>query len=207
MHTASRFRQTGVVLFISLIALVAMSLAAIALVRSIDTGTIVAGNLSFKQSAVLSSDYGIEVARNWLMANKPSLSGDVPAEGYYASRQATLDITGTATSALTDDVNWDGTNGSALVTPKSVLFGSNTKDSSGNTVSFVINRLCEIVGSINAPSQSCATSTTTDSGSTKDAPRYDQYGLTEKQTIYYRVTVRVAGPRNTQTFIQTLLLF
>lgn len=207
VRAANRIRQTGVVLFISLIALVAMSLAAIALIRSIDTGTIVAGNLSFKQSAVLSSDYGVELARNWLLANKPALSGDVPAEGYYASRQATLDLTGTATGAKTDDVNWDGTNASALITPKNVMFGASNKDSAGNTVSYVIHRLCEIVGSINAPSQSCATSTTTDSGSTKDAPRYDQYGLTEKQTIYYRVTIRVGGPRNTQTFIQTLLLF
>ena len=43
-------KQRGVVLFIALIALVAMSLAAVALVRSVDTATIIAGNLAFKQS-------------------------------------------------------------------------------------------------------------------------------------------------------------
>lgn len=207
MKITSSIRQRGVVLFITLIALVAMSLAAVALVRSVDTGTIVAGNLSFKQGTLLSADAGIEVARTWLLANKASLSADQVADGYYASRQAALDITGNATTAVNDDVNWDGTNASALTTPKTVLFGSVDKDSTGNKVSYVIHRLCEIVGSINAPAQSCATSTTTDSGSTKDAPRYDQYGLTEKQTVYYRVTVRVAGPRNTQTFVQSFLLF
>ena len=45
--------QKGVVLFFALIALVAMSLAAAALVRSVDSGVLVAGNLAFKQSAIL----------------------------------------------------------------------------------------------------------------------------------------------------------
>ena len=41
-----RTAQRGVVLFFALIALVAMSLAAVALIRSVDTSTIIAGNLA-----------------------------------------------------------------------------------------------------------------------------------------------------------------
>ena len=41
--------QSGVVLFIALIVLVAMSLAGVALVRSVDTNLLIAGNLAFKQ--------------------------------------------------------------------------------------------------------------------------------------------------------------
>src|SRR4051794_33864237 len=49
-------RQQGVVLLIALIVLVAMTLAGIGLVRSVDTGNMVAGNLAFKQGATLAGD-------------------------------------------------------------------------------------------------------------------------------------------------------
>ena len=55
-------KQRGVVLFFSLVALLAMSLAAVALVRSVDTSTMIAGNLSFKRAATTSGDSGIEAA-------------------------------------------------------------------------------------------------------------------------------------------------
>ena len=85
------------------------------------------------------------------------------------SRQAALDITGNATTAVNDDVNWDGTNASALTTPKTVLFGSVDKDSTGNKVSYVIHRLCEIVGSINARRSLARLQRLRTAGSTKDA--------------------------------------
>ena len=54
--------QGGMVLFFALIALVAMSLAGLVLVRSVDTSTIIAGNLAFKQAATTSGDAGAEAA-------------------------------------------------------------------------------------------------------------------------------------------------
>ena len=61
--------QRGVILFIALIVLVAMSLAGIALMRSVDTNVLIAGNLAFRQGATLAADRGIEDAKNWLAAN------------------------------------------------------------------------------------------------------------------------------------------
>ena len=49
-----RRAQEGVVLFIALIVLVAMSLAGVALMRSVDTALVVAGNFAFKKSAIRS---------------------------------------------------------------------------------------------------------------------------------------------------------
>ncbi len=54
--------QRGVILIITLIVLVAMTLASIAMVRSVDTSTVIAGNLAFKQSATASGDAGLEAA-------------------------------------------------------------------------------------------------------------------------------------------------
>src|SRR4051812_10143783 len=59
-------KQGGVVLFIALVVLVAMSLAGIAMVRSVDTGSLVAGNMAFKQGATLAGDAGTELAISWL---------------------------------------------------------------------------------------------------------------------------------------------
>src|ERR1044072_4039301 len=54
--------QRGVVLFIALIVLVALMLASVSLVRSVDTANIIAGNLAFKQASVQAADTGIEAA-------------------------------------------------------------------------------------------------------------------------------------------------
>ena len=43
--------QRGVVLFIALIAMVVMSLAGVALIRSVDTTGSVAGNLAFREAS------------------------------------------------------------------------------------------------------------------------------------------------------------
>ena len=66
--------QQGVVLVIALIILVAMTLAGIALVRSVDTTNIIAGNIAFQQAAVHSGEAGAEAAIRFIetkyIANK-----------------------------------------------------------------------------------------------------------------------------------------
>ena len=61
------------VLFFALIALVVMSLAAVALIRSVDTSTMIAGNLAFKQSATTSGDSGVEGAITALTADQAAM--------------------------------------------------------------------------------------------------------------------------------------
>lgn len=198
-------RQSGVVLFITLIALVAMTLAAVALVRSVDTGTIVAGNLGFKQSAVVSADAGLEAARTFMLANAAALANDRPNDGYYATRQDGVDMTGNRTpSVLTDNVDWDGSAAGAIAKAFKVNGGS--PDNAGNSIAFVVHRMCDIPGGINDPGQACATATIDAGGSTKDAPDYSKYGLTSAKLVYYRVTSRVTGPRNTVTYVQSMLV-
>lgn len=72
-------KQKGVVLFIALIVLIAMSLAGVALWRSIGTGVLIAGNVAMQRGAVSSSDGGIEAARAWLTNASPTtLAVDQP---------------------------------------------------------------------------------------------------------------------------------
>ena len=56
VYGALRGAQHGVVLLISLIVLVAMTLAGIAVMRSVDTNVLIAGNLAFRNAALSAAD-------------------------------------------------------------------------------------------------------------------------------------------------------
>jgi Tfp pilus assembly protein PilX len=214
----SRRAQQGVVLFIALIVLVAMSLAGIALMRSVDTNVLIAGNLAFRQGATMAGDWGIEDARKLLdrnakdpVTNAPltTLNADNPVlaqlagipnppwpnTAYWANWQASIDLTGNTTS-LADDFNWS--NARSMGT-----------DAGGNQVSYVIHRLCDTAGDPNAATVNCIKSSgaggsASDEG-TKGVVSYGAAALPGTSTVYYRVTVRIVGPRNTVSYVQAVL--
>src|SRR5256885_8971705 len=86
-----RARQGGTILIIALIVLVAMTLAGIATMRSVDTATITAGNIGLRQASVNAADQGIQAGVNWLTANLgPTLINDnhqsgTASNGYFSS--------------------------------------------------------------------------------------------------------------------------
>jgi Tfp pilus assembly protein PilX len=194
--------QRGVVLMVALIVLIGMTLAALGMMRSLDTGTLVAGNISYRQSAVATADTAIERARAWMITNELLLQSDNPSAGYYSTRQDALDITGNKTEGGTDGVDWGGTDPNQPV--KSFNIG--TLDATGNTASYLIHRLCTLTGSPNAPLQSCAVQSTVASASTQGTPDYSTYGLQVKNVVYYRITARVNGPKNTVSYVQAFIL-
>ena len=201
-------RNRGVVLFIALIVLVALALAGLALVRSVDTGVIVAGNLAFKQSATNAGDIGIEAARTWLNTNSGVLNSDNVLAGsaaYFANWQTNIDLTGTDPSKT--DFDW---NTNALQVT--------ADDGAGNRVRYVVHRLCE--ASNTAPSSTTCvkvSSTSTGGGTTggefSGRRGYEVGGAAGSgspfnlaaSAVYYRITVRVDGPRNTVSYVQALM--
>lgn len=202
LRGAGARRQGGVVLMIALIVLVAMTLAAIGMVRSLDTGTLVAGNIGFRQSAVATGDSGIEAARTWMVANRLTLNTDNVGQGYYSTRQDNLDLTGNATYGGTDGVDWGGSDPAQPVK----AFDAGTVDGTTNHVFYLIQRMCSIPGSINDPGQSCTTAANLAVGSSQSAPDYSSYGLKIKNQVYYRVTARVNGSKNTVSYVQAVIL-
>lgn len=199
-----RHAQRGVVLFIALIVLVAMTLAGLALMRSVDTGTIIAGNLAFRQSAMHVGDIGVEAGRTWLMNVSPTstLYNDTPSvtggTGYFANWAENLDLIGNTTPTnATDDFNWEGTNALSVTSPA---------PPAGYTVKYVIHRLCEATGdptSITCVKQS-GSSSSTSSGS-KGAAAFGVMAISVPTNALYRITVRVAGPRNTVSYVQAVV--
>ncbi|HOY70459.1 MAG TPA: hypothetical protein PL131_07420 [Methylotenera sp.] len=174
-------RQKGVVLFFSLIALVAMSLAAVALIRSVDTNSMISGNLGFKQSTMYSSDAGINTAMTWLNANPTLLNNNSAANGYFASSA----IPSTAQAFV--DANGVG----------------DTTDSQGNTIRYVVNRMCNAAGAPNPPVVTCLRGPV--STMQNDNGLATQTLGSPQPTIIYRITARVTGPKNTVSYVQTFV--
>lgn len=197
-------RQDGFIMIVTLVILVAMTLLSIGLFRSTDTATQVATNLGFRQSAISSGDAGTEAAIAWLQANKSSLTADVPASGYYATEQVGTDFTGKLTSAnSSDDVSWTGASGSS----RRAFTVTTDLASVGNKVAYIIQRMCDQTGAYVAGTVQCATSSSSvATGGSQGSSSYGSYAITGKAMMYYRITSRIEGPRNTVGYVQSQIL-
>lgn len=186
-----------------MVILVAMMLLGIGLFRSVDTSTQVANNLGFRQSAIASGDRGTEAAITWMQANLASLTADAPSAGYYATEQTGTDFTGKLTDTTADNVDWKGTAGSTRR-----AFPVTAVDAAGNKVAYIIQRMCDQTGAYVAGSTiQCATSAATVSGgSSQGSPSYGSYAITGKAMLYYRITTRTEGVRNTVSYVQSQVL-
>lgn len=195
--------QQGVVLFIALIALVVMSLAAVALIRSVDTNNLIAGNLSLKHSALVSSDRGVETAMTWIsntaVANPVNLNADHANDGYYAT-YLTLNLDDPA--VLKDDATWVAAQ-SADAAGTGIVAG--TEASSGNNIRFIIQRMCrEAVAPVAEKCLFGDTEIGTGSRGVKDETEAGAK-VDALQSPMYRITTRVAGPKNTYSYAQTFV--
>ncbi|MFG6416202.1 pilus assembly protein PilX [Roseateles sp. DC23W] len=211
---AERKAQRGLSLLFALLALVAISLAAVALIRSVDTSSLVIGNLGFKQDATSAASQAAEQAIAYLnTASATTLNSDQPAAGYYAASRDALDVTGQGSSLTTRAVvDWTGSGNCALYA--STSFGTCVAPSSqislnggANTARYLITRLCATEG---APSAiDCATpigSALTgggNKGSTDYNKRKVEIVVTNAQ--YYRIVVRSTSARGTVSFTETII--
>jgi hypothetical protein len=224
-HGMARGREAGVVLIVALIALVAMTLAAIALVRSIDTGLVIAGNIAFKQSTTNATDVSVDAAVNWIDSvggTEGFLDNDVPSNGYYASFKVTqdpndpnkvypCDMTGNKTSDVADDVDWDGSkSGNASCNMKAVAVSVMP---TGYSASYVINRMFKFPGKREdadcyTPMLETNVKGSHGVGDYINRP-VDQSGAggaaVSGNQVYYAITTRVVGPRNTTSYVETII--
>lgn len=185
-------RQKGVVLVITLIMLVAMTLAVIAMVRSVDTSNLIAGNLAFQQSALHAADSGTENAINVLlpsiMAAKTQGCTINCVQGYISWREPLQEPPN-----ISWEDYWNGVRASAFVMPQ---------DAFGNTVSYVIQAMCDQ----NGQNGTCLSPPPSAGGSCEG----NDLGLggqecTPPKQKYYRVTTRVEGPRKSVGYIQVMI--
>jgi type IV pilus assembly protein PilX len=190
-------RQRGTMLIIALIVLVAMTLVGIATMRSVDTASLVAGNIAFKQSTIGGADAGLKAGYDYLTANALGnvLLTDHPNDGYLSS-----------ISPNQKEPDWSLS--SSWTTEKKLNSGN--PDAAGNVVSFLIHRMCPVPNC--APNDKCL-GQDNPCGSTPDARSVSGEGIDQSKPnyivrpdqIHYRITARALGPRNSVTVVQTMV--
>ena len=183
-------------MFIALIVMVALSLAAIALVRSVDTSNAIVGNLSFRMASILPGNLGVEKAAAALfqdadIANAvriPDHNADWAAENYFASRQPGEDARGYSAEAAEEG--------------ELPVRGTDRQRFRGRTateIRYVIERMCTQPG---VPTVATCELL---------PPKFNPGGTENEEKFgfdgapFYRVTIRVDGPQNTASFLQATL--
>lgn len=243
-------RQRGVVLLITLIALVAMMLAGIGMMRSIDTSTMVAGNVAFRQATLNAGEYGLNVASAMLVQIASNANDKVVLNYDDGATPSIPPAPGLAPvnvcpGALTASL----CNGNAIKLPgyKSTPFKAceiyppawppsapnpgqcpspadyqwwmvsanwtnapgplAINDASGNKIAdvyYLIQRMCNTPDlAANGAMQSCQTMQQTQTSTSSHSVASSQFTQT---LVYYRITAKAVGPRNTITYSQGLVL-
>lgn len=211
--------QRGVSLLFSLMALVVLSLGAVALLRSVDTGLLVLGNLGLKQDALAAGSAGTEAAITWLQVNGGvTLEADQRGQGYSAVAITAMDPTGRSVATAATSlvlVDWasngcavSGIGGRPLVcvpaSPEIAVRG-------GNKVRYVITRLCAAAGPPDATND-CVAPLVTDVSGTSNERGSLSYSSAYRTSLtslgtYYRIVTRTEGVRGTVSYTETLVHF
>lgn len=202
---AHRASQRGTVLLIAIIVMVALTLASLALTRSVYTANVIAGNLAFQRSATHSAEAGIEAAVSWLQNPPATLTATCAADalplycdqkegiGYIAHRL--MDPAG----APDWEEAWEDVEDFARLLVVS--------DGAGNRVQYVIERMCNATGDPRAVNSGCTMSPVPGMGTCQGGSSCaaGETNLDSPPPVYYRITVRVEGPRNTRSLVQAMV--
>lgn len=219
LNQRSGKRQRGLSLLYAMLALAALAIASIGLMRSVSMSSMVAGNLSFQQEATAAADQAtrqvIATLYSKVNGNTSGLDSDIADIGYYASTDELVDVTGSQLTTNTRKlVKWtdtycggqlSGSYASCVLQPVTLAGKIN-----GNTASYVAFRLCDAAGSSLSASINCArplkASTTSGTNEVRD---YSAGTGVSKNTVlpYVRIVVRVSGARNTTSYTETIVHF
>jgi len=197
VNFSSVSRQRGVVLVIALIVLVAMTLVAIGTLRSVDTSNVVAGNLGFKQATLNGTDQAVETAYRYLAVNLSGTVLQTDAKPGYAS------------SVPASEPNW--TDPSDGVWNDALCMNNCAADANGNTMYYVIHRMCsEPHTAYNGTGPSgnanqCHMTLPTGGSTTGGSMRVGADVYQGNPQLYYRITAKVVGPRNSVSIVQAVV--
>jgi len=203
--------QRGFSLIVALVALVIMSLAAVSLMRTVSTSTLVSGNLAYEQAGVTAADVGVEAAAVWL-ENNAGKATSTTASTCAATVGATVlacnqSARGYAATRLdpTSSQSWSDVWAVLLAGGLSPVTQASA-DAAGNTTSYLIQRMCSAVGD-SSSSIGCSTApSSTECGSSKTLDSNAGAGnISCASPTYYRITVKVSGPRSTTSYIQVMV--
>lgn len=177
-------RERGAVLIVALVVLVALGLAALSLLRSVDVLGLVAGNLSFQRSALNSSDVGVQKA----------------VGKFSAVLDKTVSSSANCYSAVMEIANERGIPNvlADLSAFQQAYPGCSATTDAGETVYFFIDRQCGRLGIVSKDIPCLLAK--------REASGVDSLDTGEHhRDAVSRVTVRVEGVKNATSYTQTLI--
>jgi len=204
---STRAAQRGVVLFVALVALVALALGALAMFRGSMGATLVATNVLYKQAALNMADTGVEVATAQLLglATAGQINNDNFAQGYFSAVPA-------IEPNWSDPALWNCGADSICPTATQLCGGlaACVANSAGLIVYYKINRMCTqpdtaYNGSLAGVANVCAMTIPGGSATAGNSLGVGATQFTGNPKLYFRITTRVDGPRNTRTVTQTVV--
>jgi len=199
----ARRHQGGVIMLFGLIALAIMLIGAAAMVRSMNTSLINAGNLGFKRDLTNQAERAVAAVLTQLQTG--ALAGDV-------ARQTTTPTQNYSSTLLPS--NAQGLPNALLSTDTDfATFGLVANDitvtGQAITLRYVVDRMCVNTGIAAADHCTMADDPNPAGGSGSETIRAEDSSAGGAgalgQRVVYRVSIRVAGPRNTQAYFQTTL--
>lgn len=207
-----RLPQRGVVLLFSLIALVILLIAAVALVRSVGTSLFTAGNIAFKRDLQNQGERAVDKVLNAFRSGGVLASPDARAANNLANHYS-------ATMLATNPqgipaVLQDATQYATVAAANTDITADNDSSLVGKAISiqYVVDRLCATTGNeLTLGPGSCVLSNNpTPAGTSSSnllgaerAPLCPTCASAAPQGVVYRLTVKVNGPRGTTSFFQS----
>lgn len=203
-------RSGGAVLLAALVMLVVLMLGSAALMRMVESASLLSGNLAFKRAATLAAEAGTEAAIGWLaQQDAATLAQDQQAHGYYAGDAKDFDGSGNRSGSGLTRVDWQGKGcgdpkPARCLTPAALP----AQDAAGHTVRYVMQRLCAGAGP-HAATGGCAFHVPDQAESTsRSGLSYSRsQRLAGAPLAFYRITAHASGPRHTVSVIEVLVRY
>lgn len=189
--------QKGMVAtLVAIVVLVATLLAAVALMRSVDSSNRIAGSLAFRQSVIQAGEKAYQQALT-MNFSEPTSGNNNATGGYYAKLQVpTSTNTNGLPDVLVNQMAAPGTNNGSTAT----LTGLPT----GYKGYYVVERLCPDTGPA-SPVTCIVPGATIEGGSSSNQTKDNGPPFSSGAYAAFRLTVGVVGPKNTLGYVQTVL--
>ena len=194
--------QRGVVMLFGLIALAIMLIGAAAMVSSMNTSLVNAGNLGFKRDMTNQAERAVAQVVTQLQSG--ALGTVVARQSDDAARNYRSNMLPSNAQGLPNALVTD-----SAFTGAGVASNDITVAGQAVTVRYLIDRLCVNTGVASADHCSMAADPNPQGGSGSELINAENASSGGAgaigQRVLYRVSIRVAGPRNTQAYYQTTL--
>lgn len=194
--------QRGVVLLFGMIALVVLLIGTTALVRSMNTSLMTAGNFGFKRDLTNQGERAIQVVLQALQTG--ALTSETTRESNQLNSNYSASLLPSNPQGIPLALLTDGAFAAVGVSNNDIAVAD-----MGITVRYVVDRMSAAAGPADTSNTVMADNTVPSGGSgselmtAMDSSSGGQGALAPQ--VVYRISVRVTGPRNTQSFYQSTL--